>query len=369
MKLLNNMLGQIQTVAIAEALVYGVKAGLDPHKIYEVIRVSTGSSVQFENRVPRMLKRDFTPGGTIDISYKGDYPVLDYLALAFIILLAFGGTALASGRLGKAVKNVGRCETHFHVDGSSTFFAVDKGRSILSMDIIANLCAPLPLENVAITNFSEDINSNLCVGFFQGFDSYRVQNTDSVIRMLLDSGEDRTFGVPPNGMFLGLIDFYSVRQRQRSNESRAVRSKVPSWRLAGIFKTDSEFYTFGQAELLYARRRIDIRAQLPFSGLVGAGDQAARGEIEEQSRASQNERQNSQNNCRGGSDGVRLPVNLNQPVDGPRQQSVTHPFPTAAVIAGLIVAGFITALLLGIVGIVAWREKRHFPTHNKRKQD
>jgi 3-hydroxyisobutyrate dehydrogenase-like beta-hydroxyacid dehydrogenase len=26
--------------------------------------------VQFENRVPRMLKRDFAPGGTIDISYK-----------------------------------------------------------------------------------------------------------------------------------------------------------------------------------------------------------------------------------------------------------------------------------------------------------
>jgi 3-hydroxyisobutyrate dehydrogenase-like beta-hydroxyacid dehydrogenase len=70
MKLLNNMLGQISTVAIAEALVFGVKAGLDPHKIYEVIRVSTGSSVQFENRVPRMLRRDFAPGGTIDISYK-----------------------------------------------------------------------------------------------------------------------------------------------------------------------------------------------------------------------------------------------------------------------------------------------------------
>jgi 3-hydroxyisobutyrate dehydrogenase-like beta-hydroxyacid dehydrogenase len=70
MKLLNNMLGQVQTVAIAEALVFGVKAGLDPHQIYEVIRASTGNSVQFENRVPRMLKRDFAPGGTIDISYK-----------------------------------------------------------------------------------------------------------------------------------------------------------------------------------------------------------------------------------------------------------------------------------------------------------
>ncbi len=70
MKLVNNMLGQVATVAIAEALVFGVKAGLDPQKIYEVIRVSTGTSVQFENRVPRMLKRDFAPGGTIDISYK-----------------------------------------------------------------------------------------------------------------------------------------------------------------------------------------------------------------------------------------------------------------------------------------------------------
>ena len=38
MKLINNMLGQIATVAIAEALVFGKKAGLDPHKIYEVVR-------------------------------------------------------------------------------------------------------------------------------------------------------------------------------------------------------------------------------------------------------------------------------------------------------------------------------------------
>ena len=70
MKLLNNMLGQVATVAIAEALVFGVKAGLDAHQIYEVVRVSTGNSVQFENRAPRMLRRDFAPGGTIDISYK-----------------------------------------------------------------------------------------------------------------------------------------------------------------------------------------------------------------------------------------------------------------------------------------------------------
>jgi 3-hydroxyisobutyrate dehydrogenase-like beta-hydroxyacid dehydrogenase len=31
---------------------------------------STGNSVQFQNRVPRMLARNFAPGGTIDISFK-----------------------------------------------------------------------------------------------------------------------------------------------------------------------------------------------------------------------------------------------------------------------------------------------------------
>jgi hypothetical protein len=55
----------------SSVLVFGKKAGLDPQKIYEVVRVSTGSSVQFENRVPRMLARNFVPGGTIDILVQG----------------------------------------------------------------------------------------------------------------------------------------------------------------------------------------------------------------------------------------------------------------------------------------------------------
>ena len=70
MKLVNNMLVQVNTVAVAEALVMGVKAGLDPQTIYDVVRVSTGTSYAFEGRVPRMLKRDFAPGGTVDISFK-----------------------------------------------------------------------------------------------------------------------------------------------------------------------------------------------------------------------------------------------------------------------------------------------------------
>jgi 3-hydroxyisobutyrate dehydrogenase len=70
MKLVNNMLVQVNTVAVAEALVLGVKAGLDPQTIYDVVRVSTGTSYAFEGRAPKMLKRDFSPGGTVDISFK-----------------------------------------------------------------------------------------------------------------------------------------------------------------------------------------------------------------------------------------------------------------------------------------------------------
>jgi 3-hydroxyisobutyrate dehydrogenase len=70
MKLVNNMLVQVNMVAVAEALVMGVKAGLDPRTIYEVVRVSTGTSSAFERGAARMLARDFSPAGTVDISFK-----------------------------------------------------------------------------------------------------------------------------------------------------------------------------------------------------------------------------------------------------------------------------------------------------------
>ena len=70
MKLVNNMLIQVNTVAIAEAFAMGAKAGLDPRMMYDVVRVSTGASFALEHRVPRMLSGDFQPGGTVDISYK-----------------------------------------------------------------------------------------------------------------------------------------------------------------------------------------------------------------------------------------------------------------------------------------------------------
>jgi len=70
MKLVNNMLVQVNTVAVAEALVLAVKAGLDPQAVYDVVRVSTGTSYAFEQHVPKIMARDFAPGGTLDVYFK-----------------------------------------------------------------------------------------------------------------------------------------------------------------------------------------------------------------------------------------------------------------------------------------------------------
>jgi 3-hydroxyisobutyrate dehydrogenase len=70
MKLCNNMITQVTKVVIAEAMALGAKAGLDPRQMVDVISVSTGNSASFQTAAPRYLSGDFSPGGTIDISYK-----------------------------------------------------------------------------------------------------------------------------------------------------------------------------------------------------------------------------------------------------------------------------------------------------------
>jgi len=70
MKLVNNMLNQINKVASAEAMVFGAKAGLDPVKMIEMIKVSSGQSASFEAMAPRYLSGDFLNASTLDISYK-----------------------------------------------------------------------------------------------------------------------------------------------------------------------------------------------------------------------------------------------------------------------------------------------------------
>lgn len=63
MKVANNYLSATANIAAAEALVMGVKAGLDPKTMLDVINVSSGRSRATEANYPRyVLPRDFTTG-------------------------------------------------------------------------------------------------------------------------------------------------------------------------------------------------------------------------------------------------------------------------------------------------------------------
>lgn len=59
MKIVNNMLLQVNRVVIAEALAMGAKAGLDPQQMVETVARTTGNSVAFQYTAPRILARDF----------------------------------------------------------------------------------------------------------------------------------------------------------------------------------------------------------------------------------------------------------------------------------------------------------------------
>ena len=58
MKLVNNLLAGIHNVAAAEALALGLKAGLDAHKVYDVVMASSGMSWIFGDRIKRLIEGD-----------------------------------------------------------------------------------------------------------------------------------------------------------------------------------------------------------------------------------------------------------------------------------------------------------------------
>jgi len=60
MKFVANLLVAINNVASAEAMVMGMKAGLDPAKIFEMISSGAGNSRVFELRAPMMVQNDYS---------------------------------------------------------------------------------------------------------------------------------------------------------------------------------------------------------------------------------------------------------------------------------------------------------------------
>ena len=76
-KMINQLLAGVHIVAAAEAMSFGIKNGLDPQALYEVITGSAGNSWMFENRGQHILDGDYTPHSAIDIFVKDLGIVLD----------------------------------------------------------------------------------------------------------------------------------------------------------------------------------------------------------------------------------------------------------------------------------------------------
>jgi 3-hydroxyisobutyrate dehydrogenase len=69
-KLVNNVMSIGNVVVAAEAMVLGVKAGMDPQRLFDILSTSGGRSHHFLKRFPNVLAGDFTPYFGIGLSRK-----------------------------------------------------------------------------------------------------------------------------------------------------------------------------------------------------------------------------------------------------------------------------------------------------------
>jgi L-threonate 2-dehydrogenase len=76
-KIINQLLAGVHIAAAAEAMALGIRQGVDPKALYEVITHSAGNSWMFENRMAHVLAADFTPLSAVDIFVKDLGIVLD----------------------------------------------------------------------------------------------------------------------------------------------------------------------------------------------------------------------------------------------------------------------------------------------------
>ena len=80
MKFIANHLVAIHNVAAAEAMVLGMKAGLDPHRIVEVVGSGAGTSRVFELRAPMMAERTYLPASMRSTTWTKDLTVIGEFA-------------------------------------------------------------------------------------------------------------------------------------------------------------------------------------------------------------------------------------------------------------------------------------------------
>ncbi|MBI2847509.1 MAG: NAD(P)-dependent oxidoreductase [Chloroflexi bacterium] len=91
-KLVNNMMQSINMMGVVEGMVLGVKAGVDPQVLYDILTTSTGTSAVFNRATPLFLKRDFVARGALHQQLK-DLNLVTGLADELSVRLLAGNLA------------------------------------------------------------------------------------------------------------------------------------------------------------------------------------------------------------------------------------------------------------------------------------
>jgi 3-hydroxyisobutyrate dehydrogenase len=111
-KLVNNLISLTNNAVTAEGFVLGVKAGIDPKVLWEIVRVSTGNNWSLEQMPESIFKDNFEPGFKLSLGRKDMGLALD-LGKEIGVPLSIGAVvqkgldaALAAGYADKSVQAV-----------------------------------------------------------------------------------------------------------------------------------------------------------------------------------------------------------------------------------------------------------------------
>ena len=103
-KMINNCALNICTASFCELMPLGVKMGLSPEKLGEVLTTATGSSYASQTLIPKILDGDFSHGFTMEAAYKDMKNMAEAAAELAVPLPTLAGTmetyqlALLTGR-------------------------------------------------------------------------------------------------------------------------------------------------------------------------------------------------------------------------------------------------------------------------------
>jgi 3-hydroxyisobutyrate dehydrogenase len=91
-KAINNMMACVNALAMMEGVALGVKAGLDPMTIYEVVRASSGGSKALERIPNSLVPRQFDPGFKVQLMNK-DLETFNTVAKELHVPVSFSNVA------------------------------------------------------------------------------------------------------------------------------------------------------------------------------------------------------------------------------------------------------------------------------------